>query len=297
MATGTRSIDADARALREIGAGTACLLAVTAGVQLVAGYLPNPLSRSVVSAIGVSLVAGAVGLEADRATPAARRRAAHAAKLTLLASLVTLVAALALGGRIEAGELGLGTVFGLAESVATAYRDELWLRGLPFYFARRAGVPLRWLLPFLVATGVCAVLADPASKPSGLLLVGASGLAFATFWVTTRDLWAPVAANAAWRIAGDVLFSGDALELGPHKLPTTPGASGVIAWVSAAAMLGVALTAWRDARPAAVPAPSDDVTEPEEELPSDEASEPEEELPSDDATGPEDDVAPGSGRR
>ena len=256
MVIGTRSTDPRASLLREVGAGTACLLAVTAALQLAAGYLPNPVSRAVAGAIGLSLVAGAVGIETDGTMAGARLGLARGIRLSLAAVFVVLAASLALGGRIEAGEVGLGTLIGLTESAAIAYRDELWLRGLPLFFARRAGVSDRVSLLYVVATGVCAVLVDPGAKPTGLLLVAASSFAYASLWLSTRDLWAAVGAHAVWRVAGDVVFAGDLLQLEPQKLPTTPGASGILAWVSALAMIGVALAVWRRVPKAGRGAPS-----------------------------------------
>lgn len=245
MAVGTRSIDPGRLALREVTAGAACLVSVTAGLQLVAGYLPNPITRAFAGAFALSLVTSAVGLEAEPWGLSARARVARALFLGLAVALVTLAAALALGARLGAGELGLGTFLGVAECLAAAYRDEVWLRGLPLHFAKRAGISSRIVVPYLVATGVAAVLLDPAAKPAGLALTGASGLAFALLWLRSGDPWAPVAAHAAWRLASDVVFAGDAFELEPAKLPTGVGASGILAWVTVAAMVGVALSSGR----------------------------------------------------
>ncbi|MBM4375879.1 MAG: CPBP family intramembrane metalloprotease [Deltaproteobacteria bacterium] len=278
MAAGTRSIDPRTRTLRELAAGTACLVSVTAGLQLVAGYAPNPITRAFVGAFALSLVASTVGLDAEAPGPSVRRRILRATLLGLAAALVSLAAALALGGHVRSGEVGLGTLLGVAESLAVAYRDEVWLRGLPLYFARRAGLSSRVTLPYLVATGVCAVALDPVAKVSGLALTAANGLAFAALWLRTGDPWAPVAAHGAWRIASDVVFAGDVVELEPSKIPTSVGASGILAWVGVAAALGVALSASR-----ALPAEGSDEPPREDDVAPEEAGEsgPHDDAPSD----------------
>jgi hypothetical protein len=263
MAAGTRSIDPRSSALREIAAGTACLISVTAGLQLVAGYAPNPITRAFVGAFALSLVSGAVGFDAEAPGPSVRARVLRAALLGLAVSLVSLAAALALGGRLRSGEIGLGALLGVAEGLAVAYRDEVWLRGLPLFFARRAGLSPRVTLPYLVATGVCVVALEPAAKLPGLALTAANGLAFAALWLRTGDPWAPVAAHGAWRVASDVVLAGDVLELEPSKLPTTVGASGILAWIGVAAAVGVALSVSRALpAPAALVPPRDDDGEP-----------------------------------
>lgn len=245
MAAGTRSTENRARSLRELAAGVALMLAVAAALQLLAGFVTNRLSAALLGAFGVSMVAGAIGLE--RTSTGARWRGLVLRGAALGGGVVVLplVVALALGSNLRTGTLGLGTLLGVGESVAVAYRDEVFLRGLPLLFARRAKVPPALCVLFAVATGVAHVVLAPNAAPLGLALVAASGLLFAVLWWRTSELLVPVAAHAAWRILTEVLLAGDALDLDPGKLPTSVAAGGPLAWATVGSMLVGAVVAWR----------------------------------------------------
>ena len=245
MAVPTHALAPAARAVREIAACAVLLVAIAAGLQLIEGYLPNPLTRALFGAVGVSIVVGQLGLEKDAALRLEGRRIAASATLGLLLAVIPLLAALATGSRIRTGEVGLATVLGVAQSVAVAYRDELWLHGLPAFFARRANVPLRFVLPYLVVTGIAPVLLDAHATPAGLALVASSSLLFTVLWLRGGGAVVPVVAHLVWRLVAEVVFAGDVFDLEPNKLPTGARASGTLVWVSAVAMVAAALLTWR----------------------------------------------------
>ncbi len=243
------SRDSVARSLRELMAGVVMLVAVAAAVQLIAGFFPNPLTRALLGAVAVSVVAGRVGLQPETGLGVAKNRLWRGAVLGLFVVVVALGAALAMGSRVRVGEVGWMLWLGVADSLAVAYRDELWLRGIPMFFAVRAKVPVRFVLPYLAATGVVSVALESHTTLPGLVLIGAAGLAFGVLWLRTRTSWVPVAAHATWRLLADVFLAGDGFELDPNKLPTRAGASGALVWVSASAFLVAALVAWRWMQP------------------------------------------------
>lgn len=251
MAAGTRSTDPERargrRMLLELAAGLACSLAVTAGLQLLAGAMPNPLARASLGALGVSLVASAVRMPSEPWGRGPRRRASVGVGFGLAFALSSLAMALATGYSLRRGELGLGLALGLGEALAGAYRDELWLRGLPAYFGRRAGVPRAVALAYLIASGAAASLGSPHPTVVGVVLATVTGALPAVLWIRTEDPWAPVAATASWRLVADVLLAGDGLELAPHKLPSAPSASGSLAWVMAGLAALAAVVAFRRA--------------------------------------------------
>ena len=95
MAVPTHALAPAARAVREIAACAVLLVAIAAGLQLIEGYLPNPLTRALFGAVGVSIVVGQLGLEKDAALRLEGRRIAASATLGLLLAVIPLLAALA----------------------------------------------------------------------------------------------------------------------------------------------------------------------------------------------------------
>jgi hypothetical protein len=230
--------------VRPIALAAVTMVAIALGLRVIAAYLDNSLSRPLAGAIAVMLVAGRIGVETESASARARRRALRGAALACAAMTVPFVLTVARGARIGVGTIELSALLGSVEAFAVAYRDELWLRGIPLLLATRALVPRVALVPFFVAAAVAAIALEPNARLGGIAMIAGSSLLFSVLWLETRDAWAPVAAHAAWLWSADVLFGGEILELS-HKLPATPSASGAVSWCAAIGFAAVAALAWR----------------------------------------------------
>jgi hypothetical protein len=122
-------------------------------------------------------------------------------------------AALATGATLEVAGVSTAAWYGAAESFAIGYGYEVWLRGIPLRFARRAGVSDRWAFVFVTCAGVAVVALEPKTTIAGLLLAAASSAAFAAMWLRGGDGYGPIAAHVSWVWLADALLEGDALRL------------------------------------------------------------------------------------
>lgn len=227
--------------LGSVAKGASLLIALAAVVRVIDALVNNPLSRAAFGAIAVSLVLGWVGSRSEGLGAAARRRATLAAGLVLVPLAAMVAAALVGGGQLYLVRPGLTVVFGAAESLATAYRDELWLHGLVLLYAARGGVrrPLAAVYAVLASAAVLAL--QPGLGAPGLLLALASTALFVLLWLRTGDAWAPVAAHAAWLWLTESLLSGELLDVvsPAGRVGAGTGASGAPAWAAAALFLAL----------------------------------------------------------
>jgi CAAX prenyl protease-like protein len=235
--------------LRAVASGAAWLVGIGVALQAVRVFVDNPMLANLVGALAVSFVATRAGAPVEAGNALARRRALRGALLAAAAVLAAVLAA-----RIAGAELGftapsLTLAYGTAEAAAIAYRDEVWLRGIPLAHLERARVTRPLLLVYGAATGVAAAALQPGASAAGLALVGASGLFFAALWITTRDGWAPIAAHFVWALASESL-AGDIFYLGPQAGVMSHGAQarGMVAWGGAAAFAALAVVALRARR-------------------------------------------------
>jgi hypothetical protein len=217
---------------------------VMRGLALMIG---NPMTVSMLGAVAVSLIAGRVGIRTEEGGAAARLRARWGGGLGAGPALLGALAALALGASLHVVQPTLTIAFATAEALAVAYRDELWLHGIPLAFALRARVPKRHAAAFAVLAGVAPALLLPGSHMEGLLLSLASSAFFVGLWLRTGDAWAPVAGHFAWTWVVEALLSGELLDLvSPSThLGRGGGASGVFAWVACAGFVALALLSRR----------------------------------------------------
>jgi hypothetical protein len=235
--------------LRAIATGAAWLVGIGAALHVLRLLTDNPVLTNLIGAFAVSFVAARAGAPVEAGSPPARRRALRGA---LLGGAVVLAAVLV--ARLAGAEIGLippsiTLAYAAAEAIAIAYRDEVWLRGIPLAHAERARVRLPIALAYGAATGVAAAAAQPGATAAGLVLVGASGLFFATLWVLARDGWAPIAAHFVWALGSEALV-GEVFYLGPSAgvLSLGPLARGPIAWAAAAAFVALSAALLRRRR-------------------------------------------------
>jgi len=225
-------------------------LVATAGVvQLCQRLLPNPMSATICGALAVSVIAPQLRLQDAPRDAAAGRRAVTAVGLVLVALAVSLVVAWLDGAQLRLAQTADGVAWsstalalamGVAEWLALAYRDEVWLRGLPIGYARRARMGEGVTVVYLAAAGACAVALLPRATMPGLCLAAASSAFFAALWLRSGDLWAPLAARFAWAWLSEVAFGGQLLDLAPSRL--AHGASAQ--WPAYPLAAAFALLAW-----------------------------------------------------
>jgi hypothetical protein len=161
--------------------------------------------------------------------------------------LVVVLASAGLGvahvsmGRVSAMGLGIGVV----RVAAYAFRDELLLRGVPLALVQ-GHVPPRWAIAFCTALGV-APLVLSATSTAALVLGAASALFFAMTWQLGAGGFGAWAAHTGWRIAIEVVAGGSVLDVVYDKgaLPSVEGASGLPAYLAAAAFLAASAALYR----------------------------------------------------
>lgn len=218
--------------------------AVARGLVLVIG---NAMTSTMLGAVVVSLVTGRVGVVSEVGGHGAYRRATFALGLGTVAAVLATVAVVVTGAAVAAVELGSTFLFGAAESFAIAYRDELWLHGIPIAFGRRAGVRMRWIGCVAILASVATDALMPGTALDGLVLTASAASCFVVLWLTTGDAWAPVAAHFAWVWLSESLLSGELLDVvsGSGRLARGGAATGAFAWVASGAFLVIAWAIWR----------------------------------------------------
>ncbi len=197
----------------ELAIGTAVLLGLRAGLELLSGVLATaPLASVVIGALVVDVVAGRAGLVWSDVEEAARVQARRAG-VGAAAGLLVFAIAAALGVALGWARVGAGTPDGmvlltLVGAGATAVRDELLLRGLPLMYAERAGIAPRWAVLFAAAMSPAFLGADPALGPGAIALSLGSGLFFACAYRFAGGATAAIGAHAAWLFAVGPLAKG-----------------------------------------------------------------------------------------
>jgi hypothetical protein len=234
------STDGDTAAARKrlstIAWGALYVVGAAAALRAVLLLVDNPLTSALLGALVVSLMASRAGVRSEGGSAPARKRALYGASMAAAALAMVTVAALIGGGALSGASLSSAMIFGAVEAVALAFRNELWLRGIPLLFAKRAGVSTPVAIAFCVVAGVAAVALEPGARPAGLIMTAASSALFAALWVRGGDAWAPVTAHFVWIWATDSLLAGELLNLETTAgLTHAPSASGVPAWVAAVA--------------------------------------------------------------
>ncbi len=226
--------------------GALYLVVLAALIHALRGLLPNPTSSAVIGAVLVSLAAARMGMDpGDDAMP--YRTMFRATFAPVLIASAALLATVATGANTTLRTPGVSLLFTFVEVAAIAYRNELWLRGMPLYIARRAGVDHRWATAYTVLLAVGAVLLMRGSGWQGLVLVASSGLFFALQWQRGSHRWTVVAAHAAWLLLADGLLAGEVLRVGKQAGRIGGGASatGPFAWVASLGFLVAAAMTWR----------------------------------------------------
>jgi hypothetical protein len=256
MGAGTRSTDAEPSAetaspdprrlqLRPLVEGAVALLALAAIFRGIALAIDNPMTGTFVGAVVVSFVLGRAGVPLAGRSRRALRRASVGSLLAGGAIVAAVFAALPFGARLELVAPSTALVFGTAEALAVAFRDEIWLHGMPLAYAARAGVP-RWAAGiFAVAASVAAVALEPGATAVGLFGVAAASALFVILWIRSRDGWAPIAAHFAWAWLAGALLAGELFQLSPAQLmhgPTSRGALGTAMALSFAAAAAIAIS-------------------------------------------------------
>jgi hypothetical protein len=225
--------------VRAVALGVVYLLGAGLALRALAWLVPNPTTQALFGALVLSFVAARAGLAMEATGERALRRAARGAALGAGAISLTVAACfLWPGASLGAARPSATIVFGTAEAFATAYRDELWLRGLPLAFAVRARVPTGVAVAFVVAAQLAALALAPGAGPAALAEGAAAALAFALLWLRSGDGWAPIAAHFAWSWIAGTLFGGEILDLRIARGGLGGGldAAGPPGWLAAAAL-------------------------------------------------------------
>ena len=233
--------------LRLVAAAAAYLLAIGLALRLLASVVKAPVAQWTLGALLVSVVAMRAGLQAEPFNAVTGARALRGAGLASAAVAVCLLAMLLEGASLvwAPGAPSSSLFYSTLVAAALAYRDELWLRGIPLHFARRAELP-QWLTGcYLIATGVAAIALETHSSTAGVVLTACSGAFFTALWLKSGDLWAPVAARFAWGWLSEALLAGELLDLTNGWLPHGPAARGIGAWVASATFLLAAGLVWK----------------------------------------------------
>lgn len=262
MGAGTPSTDGAAAApagwrLGPLVEGAVALLAIGAILRGLAVAFDNPMTGTFVGAVVVSFAMGRAGVPVASRSSRALRRAGLGAILGTGVIAFAVVAGAPFGARLTAASPSVALVFGTAEALAIAFRDEIWLHGMPLAYAARAGIPPRAAATFAILTPVAAVALEPGATPPGLATVAAASALFVVLWTRSRDGWAPLAAHFTWAWLAGAVLAGELLYLGP-PLVHGAGGRGTIAWLAALGFVVAAVAASRIQMPADgadVPAP------------------------------------------
>ena len=143
---------------RRLVIAAAWLVGGAAAVHLVDGFLGGaPAAAAVLGAVLVDLLAGRAGVRWASRPWALDLRVGAALGATV--GLLAVAAGHALGwATVVLGAPGIAIAFAVLRVGAVAARDELLLRWLPIALGRRAGVPDRALLAFVVAIAIAPAL-------------------------------------------------------------------------------------------------------------------------------------------
>ena len=209
--------------------------------RAIGALVGNPMTSTVLGAVVVSFVVARAGVENEATTRSSVVRALRAGACSLGVVAVAVMAALVAGGRLQLVFPGTTLVFSLAEAAAVAYRDELWLHGIPLACAWRAGVRGPVAVGYGALASAAVVALEPGATLPGVLLTLASGAFFTVLWQRTRDGWAPIGAHFAWAWGSEALIGGELLDLASPigRLARGLGASGMLAWIGIAGFLAL----------------------------------------------------------
>lgn len=230
----------------ELGLGAAWLLAVAAVLLVIERLLPSAaLAAPIFGALVADVAAGRAGVRWEDAPPSGRspvRRIAGGAGAAMAAGLVVVVVAIPLG-LLQRHGAGVhpdpALLLAVVRSASVAVRDELLYRGIPLFFAARAGVHPLLARGFAALAGGAAIVLLPGVGPAAVALAVVSGWFFATLWQRDRGAWAALGAHATW-----LLFFGSVLHGGLFDVDWTRGnlAIGATSW-GAPAWLATAVLA------------------------------------------------------
>jgi len=219
------------------------LVVTGAVVQIIAQLSNNPVQAGVIGAVAVSLIAARASLPSTPFDRTARNALTRGLLLGAAPALIALVAGLILGGNVTVSSIGGAALFGVVEALTVAYRDELWLVGLPLLFARRARVAEPVAFGYAVVASLAAAALLPGVTLTGLALRGTATALFAALWLRHRTVWAPVAAHFSWYWLANAALAGDLVDVAFSSGNIAAlGANGSPAWVALATF--VVITAY-----------------------------------------------------
>ena len=244
---------------RRLVIAAAWLVGGAAAVHLVDGFLGGaPAAAAVLGAVLVDLLAGRAGVRWASRPWALDVRVGAALGATV--GLLAVAAGHALGwATVVLGAPGIAIAFAVLRVGAVAARDELLLRWLPIALGRRAGVPDRALLAFVVAIAIAPALGTATAVEVAVL--GAVALLGGRLALATGGALAPAAAHAALLLALGPMTRGGVLDVTWWRGDPGPaGAAGAAGWVTAGVIAVVAIAAPRLIRPRATPAGSSPAT-------------------------------------
>jgi len=230
-------------ALAELGTGAAWLLGLTAVLLLADGLLHQvPMARALLTALGTSIAVGRAGVVWDEDDPSGddSRRSARLlvggiARGLGAGAFALAIAAVAGWVTVDRGRPGLGALLAVAVAVATAVREELLFRALPFHFAKRAGIDDRPTVVFATLLSPTPFLLSSGTTAAAVALSLGFGFLSARLLVRTRSVWSSIGSNVAARIVLGPTLQTAALAFAWQKGEATlsPLASGAPAWIAA----------------------------------------------------------------
>lgn len=253
---------------RRLLVGAAWLVLGAAAVQLIDGFLGGtPAAAAVLGAVLVDLLAGRAGVRWSGHVPtpwAADLRIG--ALLGGTVGLLLIVVGHSLSwATVVLGVPGISLLFAVGRVAATAARDAMLFRWLPIALGRRAGVPDRALLVFVLLLAAVPAAARGAAAVV-IALAAAEALLGARLALATRGAIAAAAGQAALALALGPFSRGGALDVtwwkgDPGPAPHAQGAAGWLAvGLVTAAALAVPFLVRARPDPAGA-APRDDATE------------------------------------
>jgi len=244
--------------------GAAWLLGLAAALRLVDGVVgTSPLAAAFIGAFLVDLGTGRAGVRwfaereavsrrtrkkltevASRGRAAVLRLAGLGAAVAGAAMLAMLAAGLVLGhATVALGHPSAAALLMVVKVLALAIRDELLLRGLPLFTARRAGIAPHYAVVFAAVASPAAMVLSPGVTPEAVAMACASGATFALLWSRTGSAVPAIVAHATWGLLTGSVLRGDVLVLTFDSGVFSSGsrAAGMPAWLSAAAFAGAAV--------------------------------------------------------
>lgn len=238
----------DARRGREqlqlLATGGLYVVSTAALLRAVPLVIDNPMAATVLGAAAVSLIAARADVQTERFVARARRRMLWGLCVSLAAAAAGVGVVLATGGSLRLLGFSAAAFFGIVEAIAIGYSREVWLRGIPLLYAKRAGVPDKWAFAFATLAGAAAVALEPSATPVGIALTAASSAAFAAMWLRGGDGYGPIAAHIGWVWLTDAALSGELFDMTQTggRLSAGPGAHGPTA-IAAGAVFALAAVA------------------------------------------------------